>query len=225
MAQKPTKKPPVDVVTDEKSGVSVTIFYDREHKTFYGDVPQLGTVRDADLNVVVKEVQEKLAASRSFDWKPIIIVTHGGGSKGARMGFGRSRNGAHLGFEFWRSELAPRPGKGEPHSAKFIERPHALDVVGKSAPPWASENREKGADVHDHYESAEAEIIPYTEENWQALFRLKAATEATYAQLVELFKKPALLATMGAAPRLLAIEAAQPEPTRGRVRRAPQPSR
>ena len=221
MAKKPVRKPPVEVVTDPKSGVSVTIYYDREGKVFYGDVPSLGVVRDTDLQVVVAGVKTKLVESRSFEWKSVITVSHGGGKGGTQRSYGRARSsyrsiGAHLGFEFWRSELAMKPGAPkEKHTHQFIERPHALDVELPEAPPWLREYRENGTDIHDHMPSEGDEVLPYTEETWQALLRLKAATEATYAQLVELFKKPALLALVAARPRLLAA---------GRTRRHPEGS-
>jgi hypothetical protein len=215
------KVPPVEVVKDPKSGVEVTIFYDRERFEFYALIPTLNErIADKDGATCTRKVREALVRTRAFEWRPIITIEHGGGESRSHRTVGSlggggayDSDGARLAFSYWRAELAPKPGA--PRS--FLERPHLEDIEHKGD-PWlvsdpdvarslverARKDRDTGVDVHDHYPREGQVVIDFTPEAWAALARLKAATLATYAQLVELFGQPKLLAAVCPAPMLAA---------------------
>ncbi len=196
----PAKKPPVEVVTDPKSGVSVTIYYDRELNDFYGYVEATQTTyRHSSGKECVKRIAAALEASRSFDWKPVITIAYHGGVYGCYRGYGAVHSyktaGAQIQFDYWRSELAPKPGQ----PGQFLERPFLADVK-----PERLVEHEKGHDTHHHRITEKGEVvIPYTEEVWAVLAQLSEATSRLYAQLTDLFHKPELLALEATRPTFL----------------------
>lgn len=201
---KRSKGPQIESVTDPKSGHTATVHYDRETGDFWALIPPLGDrVADRDGKVCVRKVREALARSRSgFEWSGAIVVDHGGGPKALDHRFGGfgggdrwNARGASLSFEFWRLEVSPKPGA----PGAVVARPHPEDVADHDR-----ECRSQGADVRDYHPHEEHVQIPYTVETWDALQRLKLATERTYANLVALFADPELLLTTQSAPLLTA---------------------
>lgn len=213
-AKGPVAKPPVEIVTDPISGRSVVVFYNRETGDFYADEPMLQErIVHKDVKGCVKLVQAALERARHFDWKAVIVIEHAGDDRVSTQRYGRGAHymtrGARLTFSYYRCEIAPKPGSVD---ARFVQRPHSLDVAGDDEicdgsveavhRSWRRQERQTDRDIHDHFAQA-ADIIPYTPEAWDALARLGEATLNTYAALAQLFQRPAALALAAPAPMLV----------------------
>lgn len=216
LKKKPT--PPVravvDVVTDPKSGISVNIYFARETGLFEAESPQDKglTLRNELVSELKTRLQAMLSSMRSFDWKPVIVVSCGGGASA----YNTNMNGtqyklktSRLDLKFRRCDLAPKPGD----TSKFLERLHELDVPEDEREPAlksrfdhkepnAGMRRAQNKDTNSHHLDDGDHVLPYTEATWANLHRIRSAIAALQVQVDGLFASPDLLE--GFAMRLLA---------------------
>lgn len=216
LKKKPT--PParavVDVVTDPKSGISVNIYFARETGLFEAESPQdkgriLSNEGVSDLK---KRLQAMLEDMRSFDWKPIVIVSCSGGASRYLRGTTAGHfpvNKVQFDLTFRRCDLAPKPGD----PTAFLERMHDLDVPEDEREPALHEHfghsepnagmrRAQNKDTTAHHPNDGDHVLPYTEATWANLHRIRSAIAALQVQVDGLFASPDLLE--GFAMRLLA---------------------
>lgn len=183
----------VDEVTDRRLAVTVTIYFDRERKVFFGTMPGDGArYEDKDIDLAKSAVRAAIPKHHGMTWQQVISIRVGD----TEYGFGRrsERTMCNLEFDYERFEI----GKA-PVGDKWLER--EFRTPGESR-PHVLERWERKEDVENHYvhparrtslvDEHEFEI-PYSDEAWAAIKAIEART-----QLLDMFRRPDLAKQLSA---------------------------
>lgn len=214
------KKKPMQVeeIRDVRSKRAVGVFYDFEAKDFFAALPNgVEEVRDPTQPGCATKARDMLARAREFTWKAVILVSHDCETHpGAVVETGHREAkfplAAKVSFQFWRCEIAPRAmrkvRKGEKEVLEYVQRPHPLDLPEDerepaeipfgcgSTRPNAALTRERGHDICSFWERGD--VLPYTDETWAALHRLRDTLLHAGKMLEKLLVDPEQLALAAA---------------------------
>lgn len=205
---------PIAVDKVRSGAAEVEVFYDFRQRDFFFEEPGTRSRVHAETFVEVRrrldQVYEKAAP---LDWRPVILVTlHEKYDDRDHSIRTRQEAGASISLRFRRCELSPRPdhaevvervtsererddryGRGSPSDRGpieregYIERAHEADFEAGEPSDYDREVRAKTLDRPQTYDNA-ADVVelPYDEDTWRGLLKLKAAVDELHAKVKDL---------------------------------------
>ena len=225
------------VVDKIRSGrAEVEIFYDfRERNFFFEESGTRERVHAETFVEVRRRLHEVYEKAAPLDWRPVILVTlHDKYDDHDHSVRTKVVEGASVHLQFRRCELSPRPdhaevvgriarereredrrGRGERSDRGpieregHIEREHAVDFEAGGPSDYDREARAKTLDRPQTYDNdADAVELPYDEDTWRGLLKLKVAIDDLHGKVKALigradFRDQLRRFTLGTATPLL----------------------
>ena len=195
---RPLKPYLVEEVSPKRMKTTVAIMFDRDSKDFFATVGTI-KVRSPSADGCRREVYEAAKKWNPLEWTRLISAHFTRYSEDSHHWGGRIPLVEHeVRFEARRFERAEVPDQPK----CFVDRPFAEDLDEHLARRMLEDPYEFNEAVY-HGDSDEL-VLPYTEETWAALLKIKAALLAVEDRL------DAILSKEGGGKLLLALAAGAP---------------